>query len=211
MNFILLPENAIFLITFALILLFGLVEILAIIFGMSVFSHTDTLLSPHIHAGESLFSQGLDWLNIGKVPLFILFILLLSCFSISGMVLQWGLLYALGKPLAGGLVALPAGVISVLFVRKISAVLARFLPQYESSALSEESFIGCMATVVGGTASMGHPAQCRLVDKFQQTHYLRVQPDSEDDIFSPGETIIITARLTSSLFEGMSHPWSEHR
>jgi len=60
MNFIFLPENALFLITFALILLFGLVEILAMIFGMSVFSHADTWLSPHIYAGDSLFSQGLD-------------------------------------------------------------------------------------------------------------------------------------------------------
>jgi len=59
MNFIFLPENALFLITFALILLFGLVEILAMIFGMSVFSHADTWLSPHIYAGDSLFSQGL--------------------------------------------------------------------------------------------------------------------------------------------------------
>ena len=83
MNFIFLPENALFLITFALILLFGLVEILAMIFGMSVFSHADTWLSPHIYAGDSLFSQGLDWLNIGKVPLLILCILCCPAFHIT--------------------------------------------------------------------------------------------------------------------------------
>lgn len=210
MNFLLLPENAIFLITFALILLFGLVEILAMIFGMSLFSHADTMHSAPLQTSESLFSQGLDWLNVGKVPLFILFILFLACFSISGLILQRVLLSALGSPLAGGVVAFPALLLALLFVRKISAIIAHFLPQYESSALSEESFIGCMAVVVGGTASIRQPAQCRLVDKFQQTHYLLVQPDSENATFAPGETVIITARLSPSLFEGMSHPWPEH-
>ncbi|MHA7845182.1 OB-fold-containig protein [Serratia sp. D1N4] len=208
--FFLMPENVIFLVSFALVFVIGLVEILAIICGMSLFAHVDALFPSDIDASDSIFAQGLDWLNRGRVPFLILSVLFLSCFAIAGFVIQWLSLTVAHSLLPGSLVALPSIVFTIFMVKKASGLLAKIIPPNETSAISEDLFIGCMAVIVGGTASTNSPAQCRLVDKFNQTHYLLVQPEKEDETFLAGDKILITARLSSSLFQGMKNPWPEH-
>lgn len=208
--FFLIPENVIFLVSFAFVLIIGLIELLAIIFGISLSAQVDAILPTDIDAGDSIFAQGLDWLNKGRVPFLILLVLFLSCFAITGFVIQWLILSVTNSPIAGGLIAILSLVLTVFIVRKISGLLAKIIPQHETQAISEDIFIGSMAVIVGGTASVNAPAQCRLVDKFNQTHYLLVQPEKEGETFSTGDKILITARLSSSLFQGVNNPWPEH-
>lgn len=208
--FFFIPENIIFLVSFFLVVAIGLIELLAMIFGMSLSIHADDFLSSHIDASDSLFAQGLDWLNRGKVPFLILLVLFLSCFSLSGFVIQWLVVSVVKSPFPSAVIAVPALIFTVFLVKRCSLFIAKVIPQHESSAVSEGDFIGCMAIITGGEGRINSPAQCRLVDKYNQTHYLLVQPESADEVFNPGDKVLITTRVSSSVFIAVHNPWPAH-
>jgi hypothetical protein len=72
-------------------------------------------------------------------------------------------------------------------------VLAKVMPRDETQSVSAQSFIGQVATIVLGTASVANPAQARLRDKHGQTHYVMVEPDDEDS-FEAGDSVLIVAQ-----------------
>lgn len=207
MSIFLLPENAIFLVSFLLILAVGVLEIAALIVGASVFAHADAMLSPHIEAGDSYFAQGFDWLNTGRLPLLVLIILFLGIFSISGFVIQWMVIDFFSAPLPTFIAAIAALFLTVFGTKYLSVRIAHFFPQHESSAISEDSFVGCIAMVTGAPASINTPTECRLTDKFNQVHYVLVEPEEAEVTFTAGDKILITSRLSESRFKGVKNPW----
>ena len=68
-------------------------------------------------------------------------------------------------------------------VRILGAGLARLIPQDQTYAVSFDSLVGRVATIVSGTARPGYPAQARVPNEHGQTLYVMVEPDAEGMTF----------------------------
>jgi hypothetical protein len=68
------------------------------------------------------------------------------------------------------------------------------MPKEETDAVSEETFVGKVATIIRGTAKRGFPAEAKLKDLSGQTHYILVEPDAEGDEFTQGAEVIVVQK-----------------
>ena len=161
----------------------GLVELVSVLLGVSASGLLDDGLGYHgpgDHDG-GLLGGWMSWLNAGGVPLLVLAVILLSAFAIFGFILQ-----AVAASVGGPMPALAAGVLSLVWAvpatRWLSRGVARIMPRDETSAISQDGFIGLLGTVtigpldqgqpgvheVGGHGALGAPG--RLVRQKQQDH-----------------------------------------
>ncbi|EFI5946735.1 OB-fold-containig protein, partial [Escherichia coli] len=86
--------------------------------------------------------------------------------------------------------------------------IAPWLPRDETTALTEEAFIGCMATITGYHAVAGSPCEGRFTDRFGQVHYLLLEPEAGKE-FRRGDKVIIVCRLSGSRWLGELNPWPD--
>ncbi len=142
----------------------------------------------------SALSRLLGWLHVGRVPVLILFIVFLTAFGLIGYAIQSLLLGVIGMMFSGWLVAIGAVLAALPVVRVFGAMLAKVMPQDESSAISETEYIGRVATITLGTARKGYPAEAKLSDQHGQTHYLMVEPEDEANSFHQGDEVLLVAR-----------------
>ncbi|OLL30951.1 hypothetical protein BTH42_14335 [Burkholderia sp. SRS-W-2-2016] len=211
MSLLLLPGQAPFVAALGLMIMIGIVEVVALLFGLSITEHAGNLLVSHfgidhaeVNADLNVVGQFLSWLHLGRVPLLILLILFLLGFSVVGLLLQ-SLLYLLaGIQLPAALAIIAATFGSLPFIRFSGGVIARYLPPIESFAVSETDFVGLPAQIVTGEASVGNPAEARLRDRFGRTHYIRVEPDRADQILARGTTVAIVSRVSGSLYRAVA-------
>lgn len=201
--------NAPFLFALAFIISLGVLEILSLLIGASAFSHLDSSLGSHfdLASGDNLLIHALSWLHIGKLPLLVMLVLLLGSFAIIGISGQYLMISLLQKPLPAGLMALIAFVLSLPTVHFIGRWLAPYLPKDESFAVSEDSFVGSMALVTQSAEQPGMSAECKIVDTYGQSHYLLIEPENPDVIFTRGERVLIIAKITSARFLASKNPW----
>nr|WP_208326287.1 OB-fold-containig protein [Hafnia paralvei] len=201
--------NAPFLCALAFIISLGVLEILSLLIGASAFSHLDSSLGSHfdLASGDNLLVQALSWLHIGKLPLLVMLVLLLGSFAIIGISGQYLMISLLQKPLPAGLMALIAFVLSLPTLHFIGRWLAPYLPKDESFAVSEDSFVGSMALVTQSAEQPGMSAECKIVDTYGQSHYLLIEPENPDVIFTRGERVLIIAKITSARFLASKNPW----
>ena len=82
--------------------------------------------------------------------------------------------------------------------------MARIIPKDETEAVSEKSFVGCVATITIGTASKGKPAQAKLRDRLGNTHYVMVEPDIDGQFFETGSEVLIVMQ-TGSVFTAIAN------
>ena len=92
-------------------------------------------------------------------------------------------------------------VLVIPIFKKVANILGKFVPLDESSAISESEFIGKVAIICQGAASLGNPAQARLKDRFGQWHYIILEPDVKGLVAKRGEELIITHKI-GSVFTG---------
>ena len=93
-------------------------------------------------------------------------------------------------------IAVPAvSVGSLLLLRAVGGVLSRVIPMEETDAVTEDSFVGLVATITLGTARQGEPAQAKLRDPHGHTHYVMVEPDDPQDAFAASEEVLIIRRM----------------
>ena len=191
--------------TASLLLMFGLalVEVVALLSGLSVHEGIDdfvtssaglpTAATPDgVTAVEasSLVGRTLAWFYFGRVPALVILIVFLTTFGLAGLVLQNALRDTFGAALPSLLAVPLVGAASLPAVRWISGGLARVLPRDETSAVDPWTFIGRTAEVVGpGRATVGMPAQAKLVDPFGTEHYLLVEPLEAGAAFEPGALV----------------------
>lgn len=191
--------------TIALTLLFALVflEILGLLIGISVSELLDSLVpDTDLNLGSegaktiasSVFLALLGWLLIGRVPVLILFILLLTAFGIIGLFLQSLLLQITGRMFSAWIVSLPAGLAALAVVKSVGGLFTRFMIKDETTAVSEATFIGKIATITLGRAKRGQPARAKLLDEYGQTHYVLVEPEGEEDTFEVGNMVVLIDR-----------------
>jgi membrane protein implicated in regulation of membrane protease activity len=137
----------------------------------------------------------LGWLHVGKVPILVLLILFLSGFAIAGYVLQASAQSLGGLLLPAWLACLPACLAGVSTVKGVGSVLAKVMPQDESSAVSEQSLIGRPGVVIQGIARDGMAAQAKVRDSHGRAHYVMVEPDLSEETFAEGSDILLVKKI----------------
>lgn len=206
MSAVLAAQNSPFLIASLLLLVIAAVEGLGLLIGASASHWLDNLLhSPTDGMAESW----LGWLHIGRVPILALIVIFLAAFAIIGFAVNivvnalfgWYMPAILGVPLAVA-AALPV-------VRVSGGILGRLVPKEETSAVSIDSLVGRIATVVTGTARQGYPAQARVTSEHGQTIYVMVEPDNSKSTFSSGEPVLLVKRVSGTKFQGIPNPKPE--
>lgn len=213
MTLLLQTGYAPFITAIGIMLVVGVLEGMTLIFGFSMTGHAGNAIAHHFNidhnevgADAGLIGQFLGWLHVGRVPFLVLIVLFLTGFAITGLLLQSVLHTLFHFMLPPALAACLALLMALFFVRKTGKPLGRLMPQEESSALSEIDFVGRPVKIITGEASQGNPAEGRFVDEFGQAHYVRIEPDDAGQIFIRGQTVLIVARVSASLYRAIKSP-----
>ena len=185
------PGNVAFTGAIAVMLLIAAVEGVGVLIGASVSEHLQSLL-PDTDANAGIdvseaalgpFTKALGWLRIGKIPVLMLLVAFLTIFGLGGIVLQGLVKGAFGSYLPSWIAVPVVSAGSLLLLRAVGGVLSRVIPMEETDAVTEDSFVGLVATITLGTARLGEPAQAKLRDAHGHTHYVMVEPDDPQDAF----------------------------
>lgn len=141
-------------------------------------------------AGDGLLAL----LGLGRLPLLLWLALLLMVFGVIGYAGQqfW---QALTGSLASAWLAGPVAFVAALPITGAgSRLLARVMPQDETTAVAVDSLVGRFATIQTGTARPGSPARARVTDVHGHPHFVMVEPDNADQTLHEGEEILLVRR-----------------
>jgi hypothetical protein len=201
------PGNVAFTGAIAVMLLIAAVEGVGALLGTSISEHLRSLLPEtdlnanlEIDASEAIvspFRKALAWLRVGQVPVLMLLVAFLTIFGLGGLVLQSVVMEILGRYLPSGIAVPVAFAGSLLPLRAAGGVIARVIPLDETDAVTEDSFIGSVATITLGTARRGEPAEAKLRDVHGHTHYVMVEPDDPQASFAAPKEVLIVRRLNN--------------
>ncbi len=199
-EFIADAHNALFAGALALMLFIALLEGVSTLLGAGLSNIIDTLLPDTDidfsipDTSSSALSRLLGWLHVGRVPILVIVVVFLTAFGLIGFGIQSLLLGITGILWSSWLVGIAAFFGALPVVRVISGAIRKVIPQDESSAISEENYIGRIATITLGTAKYGYPAEAKLTDQYGQTHYLMVEPERQECEFTQGANVLVVAR-----------------
>lgn len=196
-------QNLPFGIGFALIVGVALLEGIGMLVSLSPSNFLDHLI-PEID-GDSGLDRVLGWLHLGKVPALVLLLLFLTGYTVFGYGLQMvahGLFGGYLPAWIAGLLAVPSGMATV---RGMGSLVAHIIPRDETSSVSEQTLLGRVGVIVGGTAKRGMAAQARVRDSHGRTHYLMVEPDLDDEVLEEGTQVLIV-RKAGAFYRCISNP-----
>lgn len=223
LELIVAPPNAPFAIALLVMLGIAAIEGVATLFGAGLTSLLDGLVGDvdfdvdiDVDAdgdlgggggipGSGLMTYTLGWLRVGQVPILVLLVIFLTAFGLGGIAVQSFVAGLSGHFLPAALASVPAVLIALPSVRIFGGVIARLLPKEETSAVSEKTFIGRVATITLGTAARGEPTQARLHDEHGRSHYVLVEPDLDSDRFETG-TQVLLVRMDGIKFRVIAPP-----
>jgi hypothetical protein len=200
-------SNFPFSVALVIVAILAAIEGVGLLVGAGVFGFLDGLL-PDVDLGidapdltsPSISGQFLTWLRIGQVPAVFTLIVFLVAFGLIGLFIQTVAMSLFRAPLPALVATVPALVLAMPVVRAGNTVLARIIPKDETTVVSRDSLIGRLATITGGTARLGYPAQGKVKDQHDQTHYIPIEPDIETDVFAPGDLVLLVRRKKSVYF-----------
>lgn len=211
-------ESQPFAVALTMMLILGFIEGMGMVIGLGVSDMLDSLLpdidadidvdvdvdAPSLDHGGGVeigqvhevgfFTRMLSWLRIGRVPILVLVVIFLLAFGLSGLVMQTLLYTTLGFRLPASIAVVPALAIAVPTLRVLGGLAENVIPRDESSAVSQDAFVGRIAVITLGTATAGSPAQGRLRDRYQQAHYVMIEPDDESVELEQGAEVLIVRR-----------------
>lgn len=180
--FLVQPETAPFTVALVLMLLIGVVEALGL--GGSAVD---------IDFEGGAIAEGLDWLNLGRLPLLIVLVVFLMVFGLAGLIVQQAAVAMLGGLLQWFVAVPAAAAVAFPVTRLLSRGLAKILPRDETSAVEIDSLLGRRARIVVGTATRGNPARARVEDRFRHAHFVMVEP-ADDARFTADNELLLTSR-----------------
>lgn len=197
-RFLLLPDNLPFAVALGLMLALTLLEVAATLLGLgfSSFHHDAPDLDhgiDHDLSADHDFDF-LHWLGFGKLPVLALLIIFLTLFGSTGLIVQSVAQSATGRVLNGWLAAAIAIALTLPILSRCSNVVHRTLFRDDTTALSEDSFLGHQAIITLGETQRGKPSQAKFIDKFGQTHYVLVEPARDGDSFTTGDEVVLVRR-----------------
>lgn len=196
LGFFFSDANMPFSIVLTVILLLGIIEALALVTGLSLMGFLKDLDIADVDAdvaGGGLTGL-LGWLCLNRLPLLIWLVLAMTCFVIAGFSFNYLFSGLLGYWLPVWL-SVPMALLTAAFgCRFLGAPLARMLPKNESSAVSIDDLSGCIATITLGRAVKGNPSEALVRDRYQQKHYVLVEPDEQELEFVQGTQVVLLRR-----------------
>lgn len=185
-DFISADYNFPFALSIALMLLFSVFEIISFLLLGGALSHwLDSFLpdgvdvdldADGLHAFDSLESA-LAWLYVGRVPMMMLMVLYFTIFGLTGFTVQYLMMEIFNNPLNVWLAAILTFVVSLVLMHYAAGGLYKVMPKDETTALSVTDLVGREATIILGECKIGKPAQAKLTDQFNQTHYILIEPE----------------------------------
>jgi hypothetical protein len=206
MNAFLAPEAAPFLIASVVLIAIAAVEGVGLLLGASAFHWLDNVLHHPADGFDGAWQSWLGWLHVGRVPVLALIVVFLAAFAIVGFGVNLAVHGLLGVYVPAWFAA-PVAVLAALpVVRVTGGALGRIIPKDETSAVSLDSLVGRIATVVSGTARVGFPAQAKTTSEHGQPLYVMVEPDNSEINFTSGEQVLLVKRLSSTRFQGIKNP-----
>lgn len=198
------PANLFFSISLCLMLFLTITEAVLLILGSSSQGLLEQFLPDQLnsHSAElqsveqsSAFMSLLEWLYLGKIPLLVWFVIFLTVYALFGFIGQ-SLIYSFSHHYLYIWIAAPASLIlSMPFVRISAQIIAKILPQDQSTAIRSEELIGRTAIIILGEAKPNSPAQAKVKDQFGLTHYVFVEPET-DAVYAQGQQVILTEKTT---------------
>lgn len=137
----------------------------------------------------------LEWLYIGRIPLLVWLIIFFTSYGLTGFIVQ-SIFHQFTQHFINVWIISPTCLILTMpIVRYSSMIIAKNLPQDETTAIYSHELIGRSATIILGKAPINSPAEAKVIDQHSQTHYVLVEPES-DETFNQGETVLLTEKTT---------------
>ncbi|MGK9173874.1 YqiJ family protein [Yokenella regensburgei] len=195
-----------YLFAIAFVALVGAVEIISLFFGNVISGTLDSHLGDYDGAASGHLQQFFHYLNFGRVPALVVLCLIAGGFGLSGILLQHLSVTLFQFPLPNLLLTPFCLLFSVVCTHYTGKLLGRWLPGDETSAITEEDFIGKMAIITGHTACAERPCEGKFTDNFGQVHYLLLEPE-EGKEFKKGDKVLIICRLSASRYLAELNPW----
>jgi len=199
-EFLLADINIGFAIALCSVLALATLEGVGMLIGLSMMNLLDHIspIDLDIDVDADLPAGGLTpllgWLCLNRLPLLIWLVLFLTCFGIVGYSLNFILLDNSMVNLSEFLTYSLSFILALYATHYIGVPLSRLLPKNESSAISNNSFNGLIATITIGTAKQDSPAEASLTDSFNQKHYVLVTPDDDNEEFSQGQQVVLVEK-----------------
>lgn len=210
-DFFLVSENIYF--SIALTIMFGIaiLEGVTLLFGFALSSVIDSLL-PDVDIDmdikaeletQSSLSKMLSWLRVGRVPVLMLLVVFLTSFGLLGIGIQSLSQSFTGSVLPALIAVIPAFVLSIPMLRLFAILIEKIMPNDETYAVSEASFIGRVATLTLASATIGHPAEAKLKDKHGKTHYIMLEPDGDFEL--PARSKVLIVNKENAVFKAIKN------
>jgi len=195
MIFILEPQNLPFTLCLLIMLGIAILEGIMTILGLGLSSLLGNLV-PDVNTDIELGELGLlNWLNVGRVPIMIFLVIFLTVFGLTGYTVQAISVEILGNMLPAFLAAIIALFLSLPLVRKMGQGIGKILPTDETEVISENTFIGRVATISLGTAQKERPTRAKFKDNYGTTHLIMVEPEEENETFYQGDVVLLVQRV----------------
>lgn len=202
MTFLLSDGNYLFTGALMLMLVLALLEGALSVLGAGMSQVIDGIL-PDVNIGvdgelpDGGISRLLSWIRVGRVPFIMLLVIFLTAFGLAGLAMQSLLAHLVNWLLPAWLAWLPVMFVALPVTRFGAGLLSRCLLKDETQAISGQDFIGHVAQITVGEARRGSPAEARFRDQYGTTHYLMVEPDS-DETFVQGDSLLLVSQQGSS-------------
>ncbi|RJY06822.1 DUF1449 family protein [Parashewanella spongiae] len=204
MDYLLAHQNWPFTLAFILVIALGLFELISMLVGLSLLSALDDLLPINIDADASSGADGitriLGWLCLGRLPLLVWLVLVLTSFAIFGLTINYLSLSFMFHFFPEHYALISAAILTLFSCRYVGGALAKKMPKNETSAISHSELAGSVGTITVGRATQETPAEAMIKDAFTQKHYVRVMPDTAGEQFEQGTQIVLLRRKNNIWF-----------
>ena len=182
------PENIVFSSALLLMLLIGVVQAVGLAGDLDADLHGDA------HGDVGMADTLLAWAGIGRLPFLMWLVIFLALFGALGLGLQQLMAALTGGPGANLLMVPLTAVAALPVTGGATRLVARILPGLETTAIERDELVGRFAEISIGTARVGSPARASVTDIHGQSHQIMVEPDSADQIFQAGESVLLVKR-----------------
>lgn len=195
---LLAPAFRPFVIGAIIVALIAFLEVVSAIFGLALSATLDDFL-PELDLDGEADGGLLSWLGFGHAPFLVVLIVLLSVFSIAGILIQACAMSWLGSPLWPALAVIIALAISLPLCGWLSRKLSWLIPSVESSGIHRDELLGHTGRITLGTATDERTAEVEVVGPKGLRHWVRVRAERGETI-GPGEQVRLLERESRSVF-----------